>query len=822
MSQQKYSDKAAIAAHQNVKEGEYWRERLAGANSTGFNVCGDRTCAGEKQVDAKFPSNAYEPIVFSPAQCDRLMKLRNKNDIRLNMVLVAGVTALLNKYTGTGDVVVCVPIYIQKSGTDFINTVLPLRSTLTVGMSFKELLLQIRKSIEEAVQHQNYPMQILAEQLNLHESNGGFPFADTMAILENVHDCEYVKDTHVATAFVFNRGEESSPAAGTTIEGKLHYDPRIFSQAAIERVIEHFLIIMEKGLSDVNRPLNELEMITPNEKNQILETFNTPVFGPGTIGDAGAAETGLHCRISEQAAKTPDGIAVIGNRAVDNDGPQAAGNSDAAGNPVHLTYRQLEMESAKIASMLKTSGIGPGCIVGLMVSPCLEMAVGILGILKAGGAYLPMDTDYPEERITFMLTDGNAQLLLTTRKDSTEIYFDKKILYLEDLPIGTIGFNQSRENGDIEKTLRETTTDTTLGDGPTTQGRHLIKWRNVPAYVIYTSGSTGRPKGVLVEHGNVNGYLDAFFQEFHITDTDTSIQLTSFAFDAFVEEFYPVLMKGGKIAIPTESESVGVEHLAHFLLSRQVTIIDCTPLLLNEFNKLDLPYNLRIVISGGDVLKAEYVTNFVRQGIVHNTYGPTESTVCASYYRYTGATPQEAASIPIGRPIEGYTVLILDTNHHLMPVGVPGELHIAGPGITRGYLNRPLLTSEKFIRLPHKNTPPHGTQAALCDGNPMFYKTGDRGRWLTDGNIEFLGRIDNQVKIRGFRIETGEIENRLKKHPGVSEAVVVQRNDHGDKNLCACILPQNSESTEEDKHTLTDECKELLAKELPAYMIPSF
>ncbi|MCP4221149.1 MAG: AMP-binding protein, partial [bacterium] len=379
------------------------------------------------------------------------------------------------------------------------------------------------------------------------------------------------------------------------------------------------------------------------------------------------------------------------------------------------------------------------------------------------------------------------------------------------------------------------------------------------AYVIYTSGTTGRPKGVLVEHGNVVAYVDAFLREFPLTETDIMLQQASYSFDAFVEEFYPILFKGGQIVTAAKEHVRDARLLAELIAVHEITIISCSPLLLSQLNDLPLDApKLRSIISGGDVLKKEYITNLLKKADVYNTYGPTETTVCATYHK---CSREEGPTIPIGRPIAGYGVHILDKNQGLSPIGISGEIRISGQGTTRGYLNNPELTAEKFITnntqktsipsqrksiasqadivLQNKSfgesgTPSHGPGTPFSKGAPAplggvlpyacprggpaggIYRSGDLGRWTEDGRLEFLGRIDSQVQVRGYRIEMGEIENLLLECEGVRRAAVVDKNDaKGEVYLCAYVV---RDSEKADTETLRTD----LAKFLPEYMIPAF
>jgi acyl-coenzyme A synthetase/AMP-(fatty) acid ligase/acyl carrier protein len=319
----------------------------------------------------------------------------------------------------------------------------------------------------------------------------------------------------------------------------------------------------------------------------------------------------------------------------------------------------------------------------------------------------------------------------------------------------------------------------------------------------------------MVEHRNVVAYLHAFFHEFDIHQGHTVIQLASYTFDVFVEEVYPVLLRGGKTVIPGPDELMDIRALSQLIRIHKVNFIDCTPLLLNEFNKVGGLGPFDIIISGGDVLKGEYVDNLLKAGKVYNTYGPTETTVCATYYPYYMYSRElkSRISIPIGRPISNYRVYVLDEHLKLQPVGVVGELCVGGVGVVRGYLNRPELTAEKFVSVSYRSYKSYRTY--IFSNSKKIYKTGDMARWLPDGNIEFVGRKDTQVKIRGFRIELGEIENRLLAYAGITQSAVIAGTDEkGDRVLIAYVIA--------DSEVDGSDLKDFLAGQLPVYMIPPY
>jgi amino acid adenylation domain-containing protein len=549
----------------------------------------------------------------------------------------------------------------------------------------------------------------------------------------------------------------------------------------------YFEKILYKFVKEAEIIVIKEELISDEEKQRILIDFNN------TRAEYTPNET-IHELFTQQVEKTPDHTAVIGPSA------REVGSDASPAQFIQITYSQLNKESHQLAQSLRKKGVHSltNPIVAIMVERSIDMIIGILGVLKAGGAYLPIDPGYPPERIDYMLKDSNAKILLTAPPDQVEIKVTEKSIEMIDI---SKGFSYST----LTLTSRK------------------INSANL-AYVIYTSGSSGKPKGVLVEQGNLTAYLFAFFQEFNIQFTHTAIQLGSYTFDAFIEEVFPVLLRGGKLIIPGQSRLMDMDLLSRSIINHHVNIINCTPLLLSEFNKFCSTdreckplKRVQTFISGGDALRREYVDNLLDIGTVYNTYGPTETTVCASYYRYCPGDNQSAVSpgIPIGKPICNYRILILAKFNQLQSMGAPGEICISGDGVTKGYLNNPELTAEKFTYYYLLST-----QSA---GPLRIYRTGDLARWLPDGNIEFLGRIDRQVKVRGYRIELGEIESQLLKYEKIKEAVAKvndgpRNNNDGfeSRGDCICVY------FVADSLVNISELKKYLSTNLPYYMEPAF
>jgi amino acid adenylation domain-containing protein len=791
MSNRNY-DKLAAAADQNVKEKDYWLHQLSGELV--------KTCFPYDHKNNINPVEMHDMrLFFTQDLSTRLIKLSKGSDVKLNMILTAILVLLLNKYTGHNDIIIAAPIYKQEADIDFINTILSLRTQIQESTTFKELLLQIRKNLVQATENQNYPIEILLEQLGISNHGKDFPLFDVVILQENIHEKKYLRHINYNMLFAFKR-------TGESIDGVVDYNSQLYEKTTIERLIHHYRQLLPEVFANMDAPVRDIDILSDEERKKILYDFND-TQQQGSKGEM------IHELFAKQVDKTPDRVALV---------------SEELLHDFQLTYKELNNKSHRLACFLRDRGVKPGIIVGLMVEKSLEMMMGILGILKAGGAYLPIDVAYPPVRIEYMLKESSAKILLTyARNTLTESFTGDSAKAPEIVDIFSPAVN-SNYNGNITAVNR-------LED---------------PAYIIYTSGSTGKPKGVIVEHRNLVAYLQAFRQEFEITAEDTTLQQASYSFDAFVEEVYPVLSRGGKAAICPKYVIMDTRVLHRFILKHDITFISVSPLLLNEINQLPDTGRIRVFISGGDELKKEYITNLLDKGSVYNTYGPTEATVCATYHR---CSPDDHANPPIGKPITNYQVTIMDSNHRLTPIGVPGELYIDGPGVTRGYLNRPELTAEKFCLRrpggalfekspwqgrpiippgpPRKNfsltVPGKGDYRSHRSYRSYFsylsytYRTGDLARWLPNGNIEFLGRIDNQINIRGFRVELGEIENHLLKHKDVNAALVLpkeidnENSEPGDhRHLCAYIAGR--------KELSIPGLKEYLSTHLPDYMIPSF
>jgi len=719
---------------------------------------------------------------------DCLNRLIKETGTTLNIILLAVYNILLSRYTAQEDIITGTTI-AGRPHADLGNIIgllietLALRNYPASHQTFAEFLEDVKQGTLDAYENQDYPFKELIKQVGVENEISRNPVFDAMLIVQNVEAADFELEglrfspyqlpgelPHMSKVdFTIEAAE-----AGEEIHFRLEYCTRLYKRDTMERFARHFINIIKEVVNNPVIQLADIQVISPEEKNQLLAEFNDPIreYTPGKM---------VHECFSDQAEETPDNIAVFGKMQSAERKAQSIERNKERHAPcaMHcaLTYRELNKKSNQLAHLLIEKGVQPNSIVGIMVEPSLEMIIGLLGILKAGGAYLPIDPEYPQDRIDYMLKDSGAEILLKDNDFTPEAFNNR--------PKGT--------NNNLQ--LAQTSL----------------------AYIIYTSGTTGRPKGVLVEHRNLTAYIESFEKEFSLHTDDVVIQQVSFAFDAFVEELYPILLKGGRLAIPARQVIRDIPALCDFIVLHRVTFITCSPQLLRELDQFPhLLTSLRIMISGGDRLKAEYIKNLVGVGEVYNTYGPTESTVCATYYR-CGKDRELPSNVPIGKPITNYRIYILDKYHNLLPIGVSGELCVGGAGVTRGYLNNPELTAEKFDQdlLDYQDYQDGNNRSYRSYKSYIIYKTGDLARWLPDGNIEFLGRIDRQVKVRGYRIELGEIENRLLALENVTEAVVVEAERKSGQNYLAAYVVCR-------KSLDLVEVKQQLARQLPDYMIPHY
>ncbi|MGD2087198.1 MAG: non-ribosomal peptide synthetase [Candidatus Aminicenantes bacterium] len=753
----------SIAVRQSFNKKEYWLDNLSGEwQRSSFPYDYRRKTLNKRHIQVMEFKLAGEV-------CALLMKLSNKSDSRLHMILVAAVTFLVNQYTGSRDIIIGTTIDRQDFEADFINTILPLRNKIEEGMTFKELLLQVRETILHGVRNQNFPIESLLNQLDLMNSGDGFPLFDIAVLLENIHDKGYLGDIPISQIFYFKRTHQY-------IKGCLEYDTALYDQTTIKEIVTYFRRLLQETLLNINVELSQLEILTEEEKKQILFAIND------NASEYPRDKT-LQQLFEEQVVKTPQHTALIQM----DDGRR-------------VTYMELNDKANQLALLLAARGIKADTIVGLLVDRSIEMMVGILGILKAGGAYLAMDPASPAQRIQFMLKDSETKVLVTRRKiaESADDPYTDHVVCLDDIRI------YREDSGNL---------------------RHTSSMHNL-AYIIYTSGTTGNPKGVLMEHRGVVNYLSWAVQNYVKGETIHFPLYTSISFDLTVTSTFSPLITGNTIFI--YGEAVDEFLIERIVRENKVGVIKLTPSHLKLIRNIDRSNDttgIKRLIVGGEKFDTQlaWSINHMFNGNIeiYNEYGPTEAAVGCMIYQYTPAVDKRP-SVPLGIPADNVQIYLLDARLKPVPKGALGEIYISGRGVARGYLNNPQLTAEKFI--PNPFSMAH---------NPMMYRTGDLARRLSNGNLEFWGRTDEQVNIRGFRVELGEIEAHLLKQGQIKDALVIARKDSsGNQYICAYLVaaginadmnpkPGKAQSSIHPQISVED-IKAYLSKKLPNYMLPSY
>jgi amino acid adenylation domain-containing protein len=672
------------------------------------------------------------------------------------MTLLAAFQVLLARYSGQNDVVVGTPVAgrgraeLEGLVGLFVNT-LVLRADLSGNPTFRTLLGRVREAALGAFDHQDLPFERLVAELRPNRDASRNPLFQVMFALQNVPEMTLALPGLTASAL-----ESEEPIAkfdlsldlAETAEGlfgSCEYDIDLFEGATIQRLLGHYERLIEGIVADPDRRLDDLPLLTEAERPQLLVEWNRD-------GDWCPRQGCLHEWFEEQAARTPDAVAVVSEQE-------------------QLTYGDLNRRANQLAHRLRRAGVGPDVRVAIAVQRSPASVVGLLGILKAGGAYVPLDPAYPRERLAALLHDSGAPVLLTQQE------------LLPRLPAH--GGTPICLDAEREQTADESP------DNPNSP----VRCDNL-AYVLYTSGSSGRPKGVAVSHRAAVGHFTAFLKQFSFRSADRVLQFASLAFDTSLEDLFPALLSGAALILRGPDLWAPAEFLSR-VRDLGVTILNLPTAYWHEFVqhlhesgaggvglRQSLSGQLRHVEIGGEAALPEAVRLWRHAELssvrLVNSYGPTEATVTATVYDIPTREDLGAGRIPIGRPLPGRAVYVLDRRGQPVPLGVPGELHLGGEGLARGYLNAPDQTAERFVPDPFSREP-----------GARLYRTGDLARWLPDGNLEFLGRVDAQVKVRGFRVEPGEVEAALAGHPGVREAAVLARDDTpGDRRLIAYVVPR--------------------------------
>ncbi|MEO5371417.1 MAG: amino acid adenylation domain-containing protein [Magnetococcus sp. DMHC-1] len=750
---------------------EYWKEHLNGIPAL-----------LELPLDYSRPpvrthEGSVEYLYFPEYFTRQLHRFCQENKVTLFMTLLSAYAVLLHRHTHQGDIVIGTPVaqrpHSQTEGLIglFLNT-LVMRILMRENINFNQLVRQVKSTALAGFDHQDYPFEQLLDDLRVERSLNVSPIFQVMFVLQNAPFKEVslagVTLSPLPTANISALVDlelSMEELSDGRLEARFRYDSALFSPRTIQNLAGHFDQLLTHLLKQADQPVGLVPMLTDAERSQLQQWNNTSVDYP--------LHRCLHHWFEEQAEQNPDACALV-----------FAGYS--------MSYRQLNRQANQLAHRLLAMGIAPGNIVGVCLERSPEMVIALYAILKAGGAYLPLDPEYPADRLQFMLEDAKVPVLLTQS---------------HLLP--------------LVRSLDCTTHTLTLDDQPglfTSPDMHNPTSAVTPdhaAYVIYTSGSTGRPKGVINHHRGICNRLLWMQDAFHLTDADRVLQKTPYSFDVSVWEFFWPLMVGARLVMARPGGHRENAYLVEEIQRQGITTLHFVPSMLQLFVQEAAAAtcaSLRLVICSGEALRHElqeqFFATFPPTVALHNLYGPTEAAVDVSHW----ACQRQASplQIPIGYPIANIRLYILDSCLNPVPVGVAGELHIAGVGVASGYLNRPELTAEKFIPDPFSSDP-----AA------KLYKTGDLARYRDDGAIDYLGRLDFQVKIRGFRVELGEIETALLAHPAVREVAVVARDESGDAHLVAYMVPDRRETTPEHHVPTIRELRHFLKGSLPDPMIPA-
>jgi amino acid adenylation domain-containing protein len=680
--------------------------------------------------------------------------------------LLALFEVLLYRYTGESDFVVGVPAdYRTRAELDdtigvLLNTVV-LRSDLSDLSTFRELFDRVRTRVRRAGAHSDLPFELLVRELQPDRDLSRHPlFQVLLAInppdpaLELAGIEAKAIETDVAAAgvdlFLFLQQKTDG------FDALWEYSTDLFDRRTIERIHHHLVRLLQAVVDAPDRPVGELAMVSEDERRQLLIEWNGR--------EEAYPQVSLHALVAEQARRSPDRIAVTCE-------------------DEELTYAELDARANQVARRLIAAGVSPDSLVAVSLERSLELVVGLLGTLKAGAAYVPLDPDLPEERLTFMLADSGAKVLLTQERLLDRLPpFDHHVICLDR---------------DASELARESTESPEVAVGPDNL-----------AYVIYTSGSTGKPKGVLNTHRGIVNRLLSMQDTYGLDESDRLLQKTQSSFDVAVREVFWPLLFGARLVLAAPGEQGNPAYLARLIEREQLTVIHFVPSMLQLFLDEAEPArcrSIRCVLSGGEPLPGDLVRRFFERFDceLHNLYGPTEAAVSVTSWQCRAE--DETAVVPIGRPIANTQVYVVDSRFEPVPAGVWGELLIGGAQVARGYHERDDLTADRFVANPF--------------GDGRVYRTGDLGRWSAAGVLEFGGRIDNQVKLRGFRVELGEIEVVLREHDAVAESAVVAFESPGGRSELAAyvVLDPAWQDTPETR----SELERFQRAKLPEYMVAS-
>ena len=725
-----------LTGEQLERQLAYWKHQMEGAPPV-IELPTDRPRPAVQTF-----RGANLSVTVPAATLTRLQEFSRGEDVTVFMTLLAAFSVLLHRYTQQEDIVVGSPIAGRNhSETEkligfFVNT-LVLRASLAGNPTFRKLLDRVRETAIGAYAHQDIPFEKLVEELKPERDTSRNPLFQVMLILQNVPGDGWKLADTVASPYPVSSETAKFDLTLIAVESPdglrttLKYNTDLFDEATIQRMLEHWQVLLEAVVENPELTCSEAPILTARERRQMLVEWNATAAGF-------PRESCLHELIEQQVERTPEAVACC-----------FAGEQ--------YTYRELNQRANQVAHELRARGASPGQRVAILVERSLAMLVGLIGIQKSGAAYVPLDPAYPAERIRQVLESAQPALVLTEEA------------LLDRLPAR--GFESICLDRDWDTIGRNESSNPSKAAGAAAGPGDLL-------YLSFTSGSTGQPKGVEITHRNVLNFLASMKTAPGLSAGDTLVAVTSLAFDIAGLELFLPLVTGAKVVIASREQALDGRQLADLLLRWQATVMQATPATWSLLLDAGWTGDRRLrALCGGEALPQQLAQRLMsRCGELWNMYGPTETTIWSSVYKVEAAS---TGVIPIGRPIANTTMYVLDVHRQPVPIGVAGHLYIGGDGVAKQYWKQPGLTAEKFEPNP------------LVSGE-IIYQTGDLAKFLPDGNIQFLGRADQQVKVRGYRIELPEIEGVLEQSPGVREAVVIVREDvPGDKRLVAYIVGQN-------------------------------
>lgn len=743
-----------------------------------------------------------------------LREVSQQTGSTMYMVILSAITILLTKYSRQEDIIVGTPISgrvhpdLNNMIGMFVNT-LVMRNQPVGSKVYEDFLQEVKRNALEAYAHQDFQFEELVEKLNIQRDTGRNPIFDVMFTLQNVDVKSFSFEGLTLTRYKQESKVAKFDIAFSATEGDkeidflVEYSSKLFKKETIERMVAHFLKIILTIGTDLKCKICEIDVLSQQEKNDLLYDFNhTQVNYP--------RDKTLQELWVEQVHKTPNNVAVLY-------GEQ------------QVTFKELDEKSNQIAHVLREKGIKNEGLVAIYFERSIEMIASIIGIMKAGGAYIPIDVNFPIDRMKSILADSQATFIMTKSLYANKMQFYKElasnttiehIIYLDSI-------EDVNADHEIFRTIKLAQREPKIGDQPKVHNivavsvcdvnyvasfsRDVVENRSDPSnlsYIIYTSGSSGKPKGAMVEHQGMINHLYAKINELNISTSSIIAQNASHCFDISVWQFFAALICGGKTIIYSNETVMDPEKLVNRIIQDKVTILEVVPSYLHAMlnylaeNKKIIT-DLEFLLVTGEELRSKLAKRWFEmyRGIkLVNAYGPTEASDDITHY-VMSEVPNNG-KIPIGKPVQNLAIYIVDDYLKLCPLGVKGEIVVAGIGVGRGYVNDKEKTQKAFTMNPYGRVE-----------NERLYKTGDLGKWLPDGNIEYLGRLDNQVKIRGHRIELGEIENIINQLDAVKEAVVLVRGDDIERQyLCAYLVALDAD---------IQMIKNRLKDKLPDYMLPT-